>query len=164
MDKQELLNKAYEEGLMDVIKDWVKEEKYVSISKIQINFSVGFNKASAIFEELIRLNLIEKEPFYRKGNKVLVYNPVANMKVYLLDINKDIVNAFKKEFISSEEVEVVLDDFAHFMNKHKDIECIVSPANSFGYMDGGYDKAIIDYFGKPLEKEVQKFINYFLFV
>ena len=155
MDKQELLNKAYEEGLMEVIKEWVKEEKYVSISKIQLNFSVGFNKASAIFEELIRLNLIEKEPFYHKGNKVLVYNPVVNMKVYLLDINKDIVNAFKKEFASTEEVEVVLDDFAHFMDTHKDIECIVSPANSFGIMNGGYDLAITNYFGEALQKRVQ---------
>ena len=47
--------------------------------------------------------------------------------------------------------------------EHKDIECIVSPANSFGYMDGGYDKAITDYFGVGVEKEAQKFINSHLF-
>lgn len=33
---------------------------------------------------------------------------------------------------------------------------IVSPANSYGLMDGGYDKAITDYFGKNLQSIVQQ--------
>ena len=40
---------------------------------------------------------------------------------------------------------------------HK-VQCVVSPANSYGSMDGGYDAAIIDYFGIQLEKAVQKYI------
>ena len=37
------------------------------------------------------------------------------------------------------------------MNEYPDKKiAIVSPANSYGLMDGGYDKAIIDYFGKSL--------------
>ncbi len=158
-----LLSTAYENGLMEVIKDWIKEQKFVSISSIQRTFSISLPLAKEIFDELIKLNIIEKEPFYNKGNKVIVYNPLVNMKVYLLDINKEIVNAFRKEFSSFEEVEVVLDDFQHFMNTHKEVQCIVSPANSFGYMSGGYDKAITDYFGKELEQEVQSFINKHLF-
>lgn len=35
---------------------------------------------------------------------------------------------------------------------------IVSPANSYGLMDGGYDQAIINYFGKDLQHVVQKTI------
>ena len=38
------------------------------------------------------------------------------------------------------------------------MECIVSPANSYGLMDGGYDLAITKYFGKELMKEVQEYI------
>lgn len=35
-------------------------------------------------------------------------------------------------------------------------DCLVSPANSFGMMDGGMDQAIIDYFGNDLQNNVQK--------
>ena len=85
------------------------------------------------------------------------------MKIYLLDINKAIGEAFKREFKDYDEVEVVIDEFSHFMDAHNDIECIVSPANSFGIMSGGYDKAITDYFGKGVQIEVQHYIKENLF-
>ena len=81
------------------------------------------------------------------------------MKIYLLDINKSITDAFKEAFDKYKEVEVVNDEFKHFLDTHQDIECIVSPGNSFGYMRGGYDLAISVYFGWELEKEVQRSIN-----
>ena len=161
MDKY--LEKAIESGLVEVVKDWMKTEKYVSVSSIQRSFSIGFITANAIFNYLIEEKLIEDKPTYNKGNRVIHYNPLSPMKIYLLDINPNITKALSKEFGSSNDVQVITDDFAHFMNEHKDIECIVSPANSFGYMDGGYDKAITDYFGVGVEKEVQKFINNHLF-
>lgn len=76
------------------------------------------------------------------------------MQIYLLDINKEMTDAWHKYFDSSSVI-IAHEDFATFMNKHSDIEAIVSPANSFGLMDGGYDKAITDYFGKQLMKDVQ---------
>jgi len=79
------------------------------------------------------------------------------MKIYLLDINKSMTDAWYKYF-DLPNVEIVNEDFATFMGKHPDIEAIVSPANSFGLMDGGYDKAITDYFGKQLMKDVQDVI------
>lgn len=39
-----------------------------------------------------------------------------------------------------------------------DIDCLVSPANSFGLMDGGMDLAITNYFGNQLQERVQKYI------
>ncbi len=69
------------------------------------------------------------------------------MQIYLLDINKEMTDAWHKCFDSS-NVEIVNEDFATFMSKHPNIEAIVSPANSFGLMDGGYDKAITNYFGE----------------
>lgn len=80
------------------------------------------------------------------------------MKIYLLDRNKEMTDAWYKYFKDIENVEIVYEDFATFMDKHLSIEAIVSPANSFGLMDGGYDKAITDYFGKELMKDVQKSI------
>jgi O-acetyl-ADP-ribose deacetylase (regulator of RNase III) len=75
------------------------------------------------------------------------------MHIYLLDINKEMTDAWYKYFDSS-NVTIVNEDFATFMNKHADIDAIVSPANSFGFMDGGYDKAIIDYLGEQAQTNV----------
>lgn len=81
------------------------------------------------------------------------------MKIYLLDINKDMIDAWRKYFDTFREkdnIEIVHNYFENFMNEHPNIEAIVSPANSFGIMDGGYDKAITDYFGLQLMKDVQE--------
>lgn len=80
------------------------------------------------------------------------------MKIYLLDINKNMTDAWKQDFNEIESVEIVNDSFENFMTIHPDVEAIVSPANSFGLMDGGYDKAIIDYFGIELMRDVQEAI------
>jgi len=80
------------------------------------------------------------------------------MKIYLLDINKNMTDAWEKLFHPLKDVEIINEDFATFMDKHPNIEAVVSPANSFGLMDGGYDKAITDYFGEGLMKDVQKSI------
>lgn len=76
------------------------------------------------------------------------------MKIYLLDINKEMTDAWSRYFETT-GVEIVNEDFASFMSKHPNIEAIVSPANSFGLMDGGYDKAITDYFGPLVMETVQ---------
>lgn len=79
------------------------------------------------------------------------------MKIYLLDINKSITNIWKLYFHNEPNVEVVCDNFEHFMD-HNNVECIVSPANSYGIMDGGYDYAISEYFGWGLMDKVQDYI------
>ena len=79
------------------------------------------------------------------------------MTIYLLDRNLEMFLEWKQYFGDCPDVDVVMDDFAHFMDTHK-VQCVVSPANSYGYMDGGYDAAITGYFGNQLEKEVQKYI------
>ncbi|OKH45749.1 hypothetical protein NIES2101_25875 [Calothrix sp. HK-06] len=39
-----------------------------------------------------------------------------------------------------------------------DVECdaVVSPANSFGFMDGGIDFIYMDYFGKDIQLKVRR--------
>ena len=81
------------------------------------------------------------------------------MYIYLLDINKEMTNAWQKYFGNTNNVEIINDDFARFMNTHPNIEAVVSPANAYGLMDGGYDKAITDYFGKEIQYKIQEKIN-----
>ncbi len=80
------------------------------------------------------------------------------MQIFLLDRNPDITQMWKLYFSDIPDVKVVCDNFTHFMEAH-DVECIVSPANSYGLMDGGYDAAISDYFGKALIPAVQAYIR-----
>ncbi len=81
------------------------------------------------------------------------------MKIYLLDFNINLTNAWNAKFKDFENVEVINDEFDHFVKSHKDLECIVSPGNSFGIMTGGYDGAITKYFGVMLMAVVQDYIK-----
>lgn len=79
------------------------------------------------------------------------------MKIYLLDRNPQMVNIWKLYFRDAPEVSAICDEFSHFMDTTK-IECVVSPANSYGLMDGGYDLAISEWFGWELQEKVQEYI------
>ena len=74
------------------------------------------------------------------------------MKIYLLDDNESMKNICKLYFREVQDVTAVCDDFKHFMDK-TEVECVVSPANSYGLMDGGYDRAISEWFGWDLMKK-----------
>lgn len=62
--------------------------------------------------------------------------------------------AFQKYFADFSNVEIVNDRFQWIT----EYDCLVSPANSFGMMDGGMDAAIIDFFSRSLEDRVQQCI------
>lgn len=156
------LEKAEQSGLLDVIKEWIKTEKYVSVSMIQRSFSVGFNTSTAIFNYLVEEGLIEKNPTHNKGHKVVSFE-ATQLTIYLLDVNPANIKELRKAFQNYKEVIVVEDNFDHFMKIFNDVECIVSPANSFGSMSGGYDRAIRDYFGLEVEYAVKRYINTNLF-
>lgn len=81
------------------------------------------------------------------------------MKIYLLDFNINLTNAWSNKFKDMPNVEIVNDEFDRFVKKHCDLECIVSPGNSFGIMTGGYDGAITKYFGVMLMAVVQDYIK-----
>jgi len=76
------------------------------------------------------------------------------MKFYLIDRNEEMVDMWKKEFHGEDDVKVIQGDF--FSEK---VDCIVSPANSFGYMDGGLDLVISKRFGWELQGRVQSVIK-----
>jgi O-acetyl-ADP-ribose deacetylase (regulator of RNase III) len=78
-----------------------------------------------------------------------------NFEIILVDLNRFLCEEWRKAFKKYPNVSVVNDYFQNVPN----YDCMVSPANSFGIMDGGIDKAIIQYFGIELQHQVQKVIT-----
>ena len=83
------------------------------------------------------------------------------MKIYIIEKNKQKMDYIKLYF-KDDDVTFVQESFSYFMCKTH-VDCVVSPANAFGLMDGGYDLAITDWFGKQLQFRVQQYIidNFF---
>lgn len=77
-------------------------------------------------------------------------------KTYLLDRSAGMVAAWEDAFEGVPGVVAVRGEFSRFMDGHPEVDCVVSPANSYGIMDGGYDRAITDYFGTSLMEAVQQ--------
>ncbi len=76
------------------------------------------------------------------------------MKIILTGLDQKLLNAWEEYFGKEENVIIVKNDITK-------IECdaMVSPANSFGFMDGGLDYALSERFGWDLEKRLQKTIK-----
>jgi len=72
------------------------------------------------------------------------------LTIHLRDINAGIVKAWEQAFAELPEVHVSRGDIF----EHK-ADAIVSPANSFGFMDGGIDLLYSKYFGWDLQTALQ---------
>src|SRR5215470_6688903 len=73
------------------------------------------------------------------------------LKLILVDPNPHLCSAFEQYFEGLPNVEVANGYFEEL----PEFDCMVSPANSFGLMDGGVDAAITRFFGVPLMQRVQ---------
>ena len=73
------------------------------------------------------------------------------MNLILCDCNPILCTEWEKNFRDELKVQIICGDFKSV----PEYDCIVSPANSFGIMDGGFDLALINYFGHELMKHVQ---------
>jgi hypothetical protein len=73
------------------------------------------------------------------------------MRLILMDTNPAVGTSFHLAFEKLPGVEVVRGGFESLPA----FDCMVSPANSFGLMDGGIDAAIIQFFGEQLQERVQ---------
>ena len=75
------------------------------------------------------------------------------MKLRLIDLNPDVVAAWRVAFADHPEVEIseasILDVATN---------AIVSPANSHGFMDGGVDRIYLVHFGQQLQDRVREMI------
>jgi O-acetyl-ADP-ribose deacetylase (regulator of RNase III) len=72
------------------------------------------------------------------------------MEIFLRDQNQALVEAWQDVFSDCSNVHIscgpIFDVTA---------DAIISPANSFGFMDGGIDQVYLDHFGKALQDKLQ---------
>jgi O-acetyl-ADP-ribose deacetylase (regulator of RNase III) len=76
------------------------------------------------------------------------------LAVHLRDINAGIVKAWEQAFADVPEVKVSRGDVFELKT-----DAIVSPANSFGFMDGGIDLLYSKYFGWGLQADLQALLS-----
>ncbi len=67
-------NKDDEDDRYDEIKEYVMEQDYTSMSRIQRECSVGFNRAGRIFKRLQQEGIVAMQSDGAKGSKVLVHS------------------------------------------------------------------------------------------
>lgn len=80
------------------------------------------------------------------------------IKFYLCDYNSDLVEEWKFYFDGINNFEFYNGDIFTIKLDQNDIKAIVSPANSFGDLQGGIDLLYYQKFGHQLEEDLQKII------
>lgn len=76
------------------------------------------------------------------------------MKIILAAVNNRLIEAWKEFFGEEPDVTIIEADITQLS-----CDAVVSPANSFGFMDGGLDYALSERFGWDLEKKLQQRIK-----
>lgn len=76
------------------------------------------------------------------------------MQLWLVDLNYDLVKFWQREFEDIDDVYIESGDILELADN-----TIVSPANSYGYMDGGIDLLYTNHFGLKPQTEIQKLIS-----
>lgn len=76
------------------------------------------------------------------------------MQIILSALTDKLLNAWAEFFAGEANVSIVAKDITTIP-----CDAVVSPANSFGFMDGGLDYALSERFGWDLEKKLQKIIK-----
>jgi len=69
------------------------------------------------------------------------------MKITIVDPKQRLIDVVNSYFSNTEEVTAVVGDFRSY-----DADALVSPANSFGIMDGGIDALYTEYLGRGIQK------------
>lgn len=80
--------------------------------------------------------------------------PASQIKISICEHNSDIAQIFSKVFEKVPYVEILQGDILNLK-----AQAIVSPANSFGDMSGGFDKILDNFFEGSLQPKVFKHIQ-----
>ncbi|AKT39367.1 macro domain-containing protein [Chondromyces crocatus] len=75
-------------------------------------------------------------------------------RLHLVDSDEAVVTAWRHHFAVFPEVEVVHGDIVEVA-----AHAVVSPANGYGFMDGGVDRAYVRFFGASIEERVRAAIR-----
>ena len=85
---------------------------------------------------------------------------LSDLKIYIVSIDSEAVEALEEEFAGIKNVHIHNADIRDFYEERSDeIDCLVSPANAFGIMTGGYDAALSDILGWDFQYKVQEVIK-----
>ncbi len=85
---------------------------------------------------------------------------IEELKIYIVSSDNVATNYLRDEFKDVDNVEVYHYDIRRFyQEREKEIDCLVSPANAFGMMAGGYDAALSDILGWDFQLKVQDYIK-----
>ncbi|HSD83344.1 MAG TPA: Appr-1-p processing protein, partial [Anaerolineae bacterium] len=76
------------------------------------------------------------------------------MQIVLVDRQKSLIDEWAKVFSGIDSVTIRHDSVFEMS-----CDALVSPANSFGFMDGGLDWAISEFFGWHVQKRLQQIIQ-----
>ncbi|CAB5184517.1 unnamed protein product [Rhizophagus irregularis] len=122
---------------------------------------------------IFSISFLKKKKFQIMATSEESPLPPHAFDLYLVDTSTAIINAWKKELSKLPEklsptdsteclkVQIHNEPFQSLL-KTKEIDCIVSPANSFGLMDGGLDYDLSEYYGgvntliPVVQKEIEK--------
>ncbi len=77
------------------------------------------------------------------------------MQVYLRDRNPTLTKKWEIVFANHSDIHVSCGDIFDD-GEHMNVDAIVSPANSFGFMDGGIDYVYSQFFGWKMQEDLQK--------
>ena len=77
------------------------------------------------------------------------------IEIILVDVQRELCEHWENNFSSFPEVKM----HHGYFQEVQTYDCLVSPANSFGLMDGGIDLGIRNYFGMRIQYNVQKIIQ-----
>lgn len=75
------------------------------------------------------------------------------MQLHLVDVNEAVVNAWSSAFAELPNVTIRCADIFQFARN-----TVVSPSNSYGYMDGGIDARYREFFGPSIESVIREAI------
>lgn len=78
----------------------------------------------------------------------------ADLRVVLVDINPDVIRAWRYAFSDLPEVQIVQGSILE-----QQVDAWVTPTNAKGSMDGGVDGVIKDHLGASIQKKVQSEIK-----
>jgi O-acetyl-ADP-ribose deacetylase (regulator of RNase III) len=100
-----------------------------------------------IYSFVQRMKVETVKPFGKNIGK-------EELKISICDTNKDIAKVFSEIFAKEERVEISCGNILNLT-----ASALISPANSFGDMGGGLDKAIDDFYEGEAQKKVQQHIQ-----
>ena len=78
----------------------------------------------------------------------------SQMRIYLVYRNNALGDAWREQFHERPDVHILQGDITALT-----CDAVVSPANSFGFMDGGLDAALSQRFGENLQTDLQRQIQ-----